>query len=92
LGIEKAHTPFIRRNKMIYLSEKGTNKPLGTISEDQLQFLIDQLEEEWDEDNDYAISSMLLDLFEAEGADAELVSLLRNALAGRDEVNIVWKR
>jgi hypothetical protein len=91
-GQRKDHHPFIRRDKMIYLSEKGTNKPLGTISEAQLQFLIDQLEEEWAEDNDYAISSMLLDLFEGEGADAELVSLLRNALGDRDEVNIVWKK
>ncbi|MGC1374718.1 MAG: hypothetical protein WA821_00740 [Anaerolineales bacterium] len=77
---------------MINLSEKGTNKPLGSITEVQLQFLIDQLEEEWPEDNDYAITPMLLDFFESEGADPQLVSVLRDALAGRDEVNIVWSK
>jgi hypothetical protein len=78
---------------MITLHEKDTNKPLGSISEGQLQFLIDQLEEEWLEDHDYSITSLLLDVFEAEGgADPALVSLLRDALGGRDEVNIVWSK
>ena len=77
---------------MITLTEKDTEKPLGSITEVQLQFLIDQLEEEWLEDNDYAISSLLLEIFEGEAADPQLVSLLRTALAGRDEVNIVWTR
>ncbi len=77
---------------MIHLHEKGTNKPLGSINEAQLQFLIDRLEEEWLEDHDYAITSLLLDSFEADGADPELVSLLRNALAGRDEIEIIWSQ
>jgi len=77
---------------MIHLNEKGTHKPLGDISEAQLQFLIDHLEEEWLEDHDYAITSLVVDSFESEGADAALVSLLRNALAGRDEIEIIWSR
>ncbi len=77
---------------MIHLHEKGTNKPLGSISEVQLQFLVDHLEEEWSEDHDYAITSMLLDSFEGEGADPELVSLLRNALGGQGEIEIVWSK
>jgi len=77
---------------MINLHEKGNNKPLGSISEVQLQFLVDRLEEEWLEDHDYAITSMLLDSFEGEGADPQLVSLLRNALAGRNEMEIIWSR
>ena len=77
---------------MINLTEKDTNKPLGQISEEQLQYLIDNLEEEWLEDHDYAITPLLLEYFESQGADAGLVALLRNALAGRDEIEIVWKR
>jgi processive 1,2-diacylglycerol beta-glucosyltransferase len=78
---------------MINLFEKGTNTPLGSISEDQLQFLMDQLEEESLEDQDYAITSMLVDAFESEGgADPELVSILRTALGGRDEIDIVWSK
>lgn len=77
---------------MITLHEKGTNKLLGTITEAQLQFLINQLEEEEMEDQDYAITSMLLDSFEGEGADPELVSLLRDALGEQEEINIVWSK
>ncbi len=77
---------------MIMLKDKDTDKELGTITEKQLQFLVDQLEEEWPEDQDYAISSMLLDLFEGEDADPQLVSLLRTALGDKDEINIVWSR
>ena len=77
---------------MINLREKDTNRSLGSISEVQFQFLVDQLEEESMEDNDYAISSTLLDLFESQGADPELVSMLRDALGERDEIEIVWSK
>jgi len=77
---------------MINLTEKATNKPLGQISEEQLQYLIDNLEEEWVEDQDYAITPLLLEYFEGKGADAGLVSILRDALAGRDEIEIVWSK
>ena len=78
---------------MITLSNKDTKQPIGSISEPQLQFLLDQLEEEYEEDQDYAITSMLLDYFEGEGgADPALVSLLRSALGDKDEINIVWNK
>ena len=77
---------------MINLREKETDKELGSISEAQFQFLVDQLEEETMDDNDYAISKTLLDYFESQGADPELVSLLRNALGERDEMDIVWSK
>jgi processive 1,2-diacylglycerol beta-glucosyltransferase len=77
---------------MINLREKGTDKPLGQISEEQLQYLIDHLEEEWLEDQDYAITPLLLQVFEEQGADPVLVSLLRDALGSRDEIEIIWSR
>jgi hypothetical protein len=77
---------------MINLTEKGTNKPLGQISEEQLQYLIDNLEEEWSEDQDYAVTPLLLEYFEGLGADAALISILREALGGREEIEIVWSR
>jgi processive 1,2-diacylglycerol beta-glucosyltransferase len=77
---------------MINLREKGTDTPIGNISEEQLKYLIDQLEEEWLEDKDYAITPLLLDAFEAGGADPELVKLLRDALGDRGEIEIVWSR
>ena len=77
---------------MINLREKGTDKPVGQISEEQLQYLIDHLEEEWLEDQDYAITPLLLQVFEEQGADPALISLLRDALGSRDEIEIIWSR
>mgnify|MGYP003507114417 CR=1 FL=1 len=76
---------------MIKLFAKENGTFLGAISENQLQFLIDQLEEEGLEDRDYAITPMTLSLFEGEGADPELVTMLRTALGERDEMNIFWQ-
>lgn len=77
---------------MIQLKDKASGRLLGSISEAQLQFLVDQLEEEWLEDKDYAITTLLLEMFEAEGADPELVALLRSALGDQDEIEISWSR
>lgn len=77
---------------MINLREKSTNKPLGSISEAQLQFLVDQLEEESLEDQDYSITPLLLDTFESEGADPGLLFLLRQALGEKEEIEIIWDK
>ena len=77
---------------MVNLTEKDTNKPLGQITEEQLQFLIDNLEEEWLEDQDYAVTPLLLEYLQGLGADGQLLSVLRDALAGREEIEIVWSR
>ncbi|MGD2251730.1 MAG: hypothetical protein PVF70_02325 [Anaerolineales bacterium] len=75
---------------MITIYDKESGDSLGVITERELQFLKDQLEEEWLEDQDYAITTLLLDAFEAQGAETRLVSLLRNALGGREAIEIVW--
>ncbi len=77
---------------MIEIRDKSTNMPIGQISEAQLQFLIDQLEEEDLEDRDYAITSLLIQTFEAEGADPELVAMLTEALGTQETIEIVWTR
>jgi hypothetical protein len=77
---------------MINLYEKDTNKPLGQINEAQLQYLIDNLEEEWSEDQDYAVTPLQLEFFEGLGADPTLISLLKDALSGREKIEIVWSK
>jgi processive 1,2-diacylglycerol beta-glucosyltransferase len=77
---------------MIKLYEKDTRVFLGTITEAQLQFLIDQLEEESTEDTDYYISRATLDLFEDTGADDNLLAVLRRALDSREDMEIQWSR
>lgn len=75
---------------MIYLYDKASGALIGEISEDQLQFLMNQMEEESLEDRDYSITKMELEYFAGQGAPPQLVDLLRQALGGRDEVVVQW--
>ena len=77
---------------MIALRDKETGADLGTISEEQLQFLVDQLEEEFEEDRDYYINGTMLEVMEQNGADPELTTLLRRAIGDREGVEIQWAR
>jgi hypothetical protein len=75
---------------MIRLHDAERGTLIGTISEEQLQFLIDELEEESAEDRDYYVSADTVDMLEEDGGDRELVALLRSALDGREGVDIRW--
>jgi hypothetical protein len=63
---------------------------VGELSEEQLDFLVDNLEEEWPEDRDYYINRPMLDLLKQRGADPTLVHLLTQAIGDREEVDILW--
>jgi processive 1,2-diacylglycerol beta-glucosyltransferase len=69
---------------MITLFDSESNQPVGQISEAQLRFLMDQLEEESTQDRDYYISQDELDVLQESGADEVLLKVLRAALAGRE--------
>ncbi len=77
---------------MISVSDKDSGAALGAITEAQLQFLIDQLEETSLEDTDYYISRATLELLQSAGADSALLELLTRALGDRAGVEIAWKR
>jgi hypothetical protein len=77
---------------MITLRDGETGQPIGTISDEQLRFLQDQLEEESPTDQDYWIDAPTLDALRAAGADEALVALLESALAGREGVEVKWER
>jgi hypothetical protein len=77
---------------MIQLYEAEAANPIGEISEAQLQRLLDSLEEESSHDQDYYITSETIDLLEEDGADADLVRILRDALSGREGMDIRWAR
>ena len=76
----------------ITVFDNDSGADLGTISETQLQFLIDQLEEETSEDQDYYLNPQTLELLAKRGADADLMALLRTAMGDRDGVEIRWER
>ena len=77
---------------MVKIYDKENGAWLGAIDEKQLQFLIDQLEEESGDDQDYYINETTLDIFQEAGADPALITMLRAALNGRTEMEIRWSR
>ncbi len=77
---------------MVYLYNKMTGDLLGEIGEDDLQFLVDQMEEESMKDQDYSITNMEIAYFAEHGASPELISLLQQALGEQTEVIILWSR
>ena len=77
---------------MITLRDKTTGNPIGTVTDAQLQFLADQLEEEWAEDTDYWLDQSTIELLAERGADEALVDLLRRSMGEREEMEITWSR
>lgn len=77
---------------MINLYDAQTNTLIGQVSDQDLQFMIDHLEEEFTEDQDYSITPLTLGYFQEENAPSGLVDLLTRALGGQDEVVVRWSR
>lgn len=76
---------------MITLFDKQTNRRIGEISEGELQFLIDELEEEDSRDQDYYIDAATIDYFVTRKATPHLLALLREALGLEDGFEIRWE-
>jgi len=77
---------------MIQLYDNNTQTLLGEITEQQLQFLIDQLEEESGDDQDYYINRTTLEMFAEAGIDPALLALLQRGLGNRADMEIRWTR
>ena len=77
---------------MVTLYDNDSGRALGTITEAQLQFLTDQLEEESPVDQDYYLTADTLEMLEQKGADAGLIATLRTAMGDRAELEIRWTR
>ena len=76
------------KREMIRIYNSDTGEAIGEINEEQLEFLIEQLEEESEEDESYYIDNSTIDYLEENGADDDLVTLLRKALGEEDGVEI----
>ena len=78
---------------MVKVYNKTTNELLGRISEDELAFLKDQLEEESLTDTDYYLRKETVDEFAASaGATEHLVNVLRTGLRNDEAIEIRWER
>ena len=77
---------------MIDLYNATTNQLLGSITEADLQVLVDGLEEESSEDQDYFINRETIDVLGDGRATEHLLNLLRTAVGSSDGVDIRWQR
>lgn len=75
---------------MYKLYDAGSGEVIGSLNDQQLRFLIDHLEEESAADRDYYINTVTLDMFAANGADTDLLSMLRDALGNRQDMDVRW--
>ncbi len=77
---------------MIHLKNKETGDDIGTLSEAQLQFLIEQFEEETTDDQSYWLNRDTLEMLSDNGASDELIEILETAFGDEDEIEIEWVR
>jgi hypothetical protein len=77
---------------MIELRDKDSGAAIGTITEEQLKFLVDQLEEESADDKDYYLNTTTLDMLATKEIDPDLLTVLRGVLGDREEMEVEWSR
>ncbi|MEP7305235.1 MAG: galactosyldiacylglycerol synthase [Acidobacteriota bacterium] len=77
---------------MIDLYDDASNQLIGTMTEADLQVLVDALEEESLDDHDYYITAATIDLVADGRATEHMVTLLRRALGEKTGVDIRWER
>ncbi len=76
----------------VHITDKSTGSALGRITPEDLQFLIDQLEEESSKDTDYFIDPQTILMLESNGGSPGLISMLRAAVGSSDGIEIAWAK
>lgn len=77
---------------MIDVYNNETNQLIASITDGDLQVLVDCLEEESATDQDYYITPATIDLLGDGRASDHLLGVLRQAIGSRDGVEIRWQR
>jgi hypothetical protein len=81
----------LKEKGMPKLYDKQSGALLGIVSDDDIDALIEQLEEEDSTDEDYFIDADTIDLLEEGGASETLVSLLRKAVGDSDGIDVRYE-
>ena len=74
------------------LYNKKTGALLGTISDADVQCLVDVLEEEDSKDVDYFIDLDTADILEDNGASKAMMQLLRAAIGASEGIDVRWEK
>jgi hypothetical protein len=77
---------------MIDLYKNDPDQLVGSITDADLQVLMDGLEEESSQDKDYYITAATIDVLGDGRASDHLLGLLRRALGSSEGVEIRWER
>jgi hypothetical protein len=77
---------------MYKLFDSAQGKLVGRLNQEQLTALTNYMEEEFSDDTEYYLTSEDCSIMEGQGFDPELVHVLRDALAGRDEMDLRYER
>jgi processive 1,2-diacylglycerol beta-glucosyltransferase len=77
---------------MIDLYINDTNELVGSITDADLRVLVDALEEESEDDQDYWIDKATIDVLGDGRATEHLLGLLRKAVGSSDGVEIRWEK
>ena len=83
-----ASTPTTVQELPAPVVDLETGRSLGSLTPEQARFLVDALEEESPEEARYYIDAATIDMLETAGADQHLIALLRQALGGREGMEI----
>ena len=78
-------------DKMYQLMDIEHDNEIGVITEDQVQFLIDNLEEEGIEAQDYYIDPESLRFLAENRCDEELLTMLTEALEGSVNIDVRYE-
>ena len=78
-------------DQMYRLMDIEHDNEIGIITEDQVQFLIGNLEEEGVEDRDYYIDPDALNFLAENGCEEELLTMLTEALEGRVNIDVRYE-
>lgn len=74
------------------LYNKTSGALLGSVSDADVQCLIDVLEEEDAKDVDYFVDLPTVDILEDNGASAGLLELLRAAIGASEGIEVRWEK
>jgi hypothetical protein len=77
---------------MFSLFDSAAGKLVGRLTTEQLTALTNYMEEEFSDDTEYFLTSDDCEAMEEQGFDPALVRVLRDALAGRDEMDLRYER
>ena len=85
---ERARVVPIRGARPAPVVDVESGATIGSITAQQAQFLIDALEESSPDEPRYYIDAATIEMLETSGGDPDVIALLRQALAGREGMEI----